>query len=104
VIEGTHDTLRDELAKALGQARALGLGAITEAEACNYMAEAVFPVVRRYADAQVATERERIAALLVDAAFVEAVKDYLRGLSDEPWPPYPSEVLAAAGLLAGEPQ
>jgi hypothetical protein len=97
VTGGAHDTLRDELARVLGPR-----GETDEHLLPWDDVDLLLPVVLRYADAQVAAERERIAALLVDAAFVEAVKDYLRELSDEPWPPYSSEVLAAAALLIGE--
>jgi hypothetical protein len=74
----SDDTLRDELAEAIYQRRLQGskvepgplLLKVLRNETFEF-ADAALPVVRRYADAQVAAERERIAASLREA--VEAV-------------------------------
>jgi hypothetical protein len=65
-----HDTLRDELAEAGARA---WVGLVSEEEhglpvdaniAGERLRDALLPVVLRYADAQVAAERERIAAAI----------------------------------------
>jgi hypothetical protein len=62
VTGGAHDTLRDEFAATLYD--------YLEEESAGYVADRLLPVVRRYADAQVAAERERIAAA------IEAMRTY----------------------------
>jgi hypothetical protein len=60
----TADKLRDELAEAFQLARYTASTPMTEAEICQYLAGAALPVVRRYADAQVAVERQHLADLV----------------------------------------
>jgi hypothetical protein len=43
-----------------------------------------------------------VAELLIDVDFHQAVVRHLQSLSDEPWPPYPAEVLAATAELIVE--
>jgi hypothetical protein len=54
VTGGAHDTLRDELAEALADYDQNEYPTASY----GYQADALLPVVRRFADAQVAAERE----------------------------------------------
>ena len=65
---GAHDTLRDQLAKAMWTGDHTTPWTLDGAEAENWrnayrqIADALLPVVRRFAAERVAAERERIAA------------------------------------------
>jgi hypothetical protein len=60
VTGGSHDTLRHELAEALADYDQNEYSTASY----GYQADAMLPVVLRFADVQVAAERERLAAAL----------------------------------------
>jgi hypothetical protein len=90
VTGGAHDTLSDELANSLRRAMydlPMDELAADEQRAILDLADALLPDWRRFADAQVAAERERIAAAIDqdfrDKAFLtQEVFDYWRGRRD----------------------